>query len=61
MTGEFSENEFYLDKGGSEDATHPVKLSLQPTEELIRGNYILTFGASYDMVIYNKIGNLQVR
>ena len=60
MTGEFSENEFYLDKGGSEDATHVVNLSLKPPEELIPSNYILTVGARYDMMIYNKIVNLQV-
>jgi hypothetical protein len=60
MTGEFRENEFYFDKGGTKDTTYAVSLSFQPSEELVPGNYTLTVGARYDTVTYNKIVNLQV-
>jgi hypothetical protein len=60
MTGEFSKNEFYFDKGGTKDTTYTVSLSFQPSEELVLGNYTLTVGARYDTATYNKIVNLQV-
>jgi virginiamycin B lyase len=61
FTGDFSENEYYFVKGRSEDPTHAISLSLQPSKELKPGNYTLTIGARYDNMTYNKIVNLQVK
>jgi virginiamycin B lyase len=62
MTGQFSEDLFYFPKkGGSNILPHIVTLTLEPTQDLVPGNYTLTVGARYDSMTYSKIVSLVVK
>jgi hypothetical protein len=62
MTGQFSEDSFYFPKkGGSTILPHMVTLILEPTQDLVPGNYALTVGARYDSMTYSKIVSLVVK
>jgi virginiamycin B lyase len=61
MTGQFSEDLFYFPRGGSNILPHMVTLTLEPTQDLVPGNYTLTVGARYDSMTYSKIVSLVVK
>jgi virginiamycin B lyase len=62
MTGQFSEDSFYFPKkGGSTILPHIVTLTLEPTQDLVPGNYTLTVGARYESMTYSKIVSLVVK
>jgi virginiamycin B lyase len=61
MTGQFSGDMFYFPKGGSNILPHMVTLTLEPTKDLVPGNYTLTVGARYDSMTYSKIVSLEVK
>ena len=62
MTGQFSEDSFHFHKkAGSTILPHMVTLTLEPTQDLVPGNYTLTVGARYESMTYSKIVSLVVK
>jgi hypothetical protein len=59
MTGQFSEDSFYFSKENKQP--HMISLKVNPTQDLVPGNYTLTVGARYDSMTYSKIVSLVVK
>ena len=63
LTGKFSQDTFRFENNtGSlrKGIPHLVSLTLDPTNDLLSGNYTLTIGARYGPITYSKVINLFV-